>query len=142
MKKVPYEAPKVTDYEARRFLSYVRGVEDPMGVLAEVQSGNISPESIEAVRTVYPETFAEMQQVVMEQLSGLEKPPPYESRIELFRLFGIAADPSLSPEFLASMQSLSPGPVPGQNPQKPKAGSSPSRLASMSVSQTERTLTR
>jgi hypothetical protein len=136
------ETPKVTDYEARRFLSYVRGVEDPMGVLAEVQSGNISPESIEAVRTVYPETFAEMQQVVMEQLSGLEEPPPYESRIELFRLFGIAADPSLSPEFLASMQSLSPGPVPGQNPQKPKAGSSSSRLAAMSVSQTERTLTR
>ena len=136
------ETPKVTDYEARRFLAYVRGVEDPMGVLAEVQSGNISPEAIEAVRTVYPETFAEMQQVVMEQLSGLEKPPPYESRLELFRLFGIAADPSLSPEFLASMQSLSPGPVPGQNPQKPKAGSSSSRLAAMSVSQTERTLTR
>lgn len=136
------EGPKPPEYQAREFMERVRAVEDPMSVLEDVKAGRFSAPAIEALRAVYPGTFAQVQQVVTEQLFDLRKPPPYESRIELFRLFGIAADPSLSPEFLASMQSLSPGPVPGQNPQKPKAGSSPSRLASMSVSQTERTLTR
>jgi len=136
------EGPKPPEYQAREFMERVRAVEDPMSVLEDVKAGRFSAPAIEALRAVYPGTFAQVQQVVTEQLFDLKKPPPYESRVELFRLFGIAADPSLSPEFIGSMQSIPAGAQAQQNPQKPSAGPSSSRLASMSVSQTERTLTR
>jgi hypothetical protein len=132
----------VPEMEMRRFLDYVYAVENPMGVLEAVKRGDYRPEHIEALRVVYPATFAAVRDRVAAQLADLKEPPPYESRVELFRLFGIAADPSLSPEFIGSMQSIPAGAQAQQNPQKPSAGPSSSRLASMSVSQTERTLTR
>lgn len=96
--------PAVSTMEARRFMAYVRGVEEPLGVLEDVSRGVYSPESIEAVREVYPQTYAEMQQVVMEQLTDLKKPPPYESRRELGILFGIPSDFIFTP---GAMQRLS-----------------------------------
>lgn len=136
------ETPPVTEYQARRFFEYVRGVEDPLAVLEQVKSGDISPEAIEAVRAVYPETFAEMQQVVTEQLAGLKEPPPYESRLELYRVFGVASDRSLSPEFFATVQSL-PGTMPTEAPQQRPAGAAKAgQLSQLTLSDTARIQTR
>lgn len=131
------ETPTVTEYQARRFFEYVRGVEDPLAVLEEVRSGAVSTEAIEAVRAVYPETFAEMQQVVTEQLAGLKEPPPYESRLELYRVFGVASDRSLSPEFFASIQAL-PGIAPTEAPQQRPAGAAKADLGQLALSDTAR----
>lgn len=134
------EAPPVTEYQARTFLEYVRGAEDPLCVLEEVRDGNVSPEAIEAVRAIYPRTFAEIQQVVSEQLAGLKKPPPYQSRLELYRVFGVAADRSLSPEFFATMAQIS-----GEQPEPPQArtaGPAPSKISEAQMSDTARILSR
>jgi hypothetical protein len=135
--------PAVSSMEARRFMSYVRGVEEPIAVLEDVKRGVYSPESIEAVQAVYPQTFEEMRTVVMEQVAGLEKPPPYESRRELGILFGIPSDFIFTP---GAMQRMSSGPEmdPAGNPNAgapaPSGGrSKPPKMPNLSGAlQTER----
>lgn len=134
------EAPKVTEYQQRTFMEYVRGATDPLSVLEDVKNGTATFEAVDAVRAVYPRTFAEIQQVVSEQLAGLKEPPPYQSRLELYRVFGVASDPSLSPEFFATMAAIR-----GQEPEAPQAqtvGAASSERSRMLLSDTARTLSR
>ena len=80
-----------------KFLRYARAVDDPAGVLGDLRQGKLSPESIEAIRTVYPGVFAEVRRKVLDRIQERDTPLAYQARVQLASLFGVAAAPTLSP---------------------------------------------
>lgn len=52
----------------RKFLAYTRAVDDPVSVLRDLERGRLSPEGLEALRTVYPELYGQIRQEAARQL--------------------------------------------------------------------------
>jgi len=93
--------------QMQAWLARVRAVENPTSILDDLAEGKLTPEAIDAVREVYPETFADMQAKVVDKLSALEssgKRPSYAQRIQLGLLLGIPTDPLMAPETLRAIQ--------------------------------------
>lgn len=119
--------PRVDEAELARFARRVEAVSDPMTVLEDMRRGAISREGIEAIREVYPKLFAQMQAEALEHLARATKEPSYEDRLQLGVLLGSPTDPTLVPEFIATMQQMKADAAKaqgggGQQPSSPKGG--------------------
>lgn len=93
--------------EAARWMNRLRAVENPTSILDDLAKGKLTPEGVDAVRTVYPETFADIQAQVIDRLTQMEargEKPAYAKRVELGLLLGIPTDPTMTPEAIASLQ--------------------------------------
>jgi hypothetical protein len=94
--------------ELRKFARYVDAVEGGPEVIAErVSTGQLTPEDAETLREVYPETYREIQEGLVDRLSTVRR-MPYAKRLMLGVLFDVPTDDSLNPEFIAGMQSRFP----------------------------------
>ncbi len=92
------------------------------GLLKQAAAGTLTPEGVEAVRTVYPDQFAAMQSAIFEQVAR-HGTPPRAQRLMISMLFDADLDGSL--ESLAANQATFQGPssAPSQQlPGNPKAG--------------------
>lgn len=134
------EEVTASDSEIAEFARYWQGVTNPTSLVDELKNGTLTHEHVEAVKTVYPALFKEVQLEVLAELSALKKPPPYQSRLQLDLLLELngAGEPSVSPGFLLRMQQRasaapsSPGPKPGGSssarpytgPKRPMEGAS------------------
>ena len=98
------ETWRPSDMEVRKWARYVAGVEDPQSIMDRVVDGSVSPEDAEVMREVYPEMLADLQQQIIEQSSSAKKTIPYQRRLALSRLTGIAVDPTMDPRILAVIQ--------------------------------------
>lgn len=94
--------------EVARFARYVRAGEDPLSVLDDMNAGKITPEAIEAIKTIYPDTYQKIQFQLIDQLSepGAVEALSYSKRVQLAIFFELPTDPTLTPGFYASMQDL------------------------------------
>lgn len=104
------------------FARTAAAVEDPVGVLHRLSDGTLSPEDAEALRTVYPEMYADAQRQVMERLPELRETMPYARRLTLSILMGVPVDPAMAPNVLAVLQGNfkgEPGTQGGAQPPKP-----------------------
>lgn len=93
--------------EVAQWMRRLRAVENPTSILDDLAAGKLTPESIDAVRTVYPETFADIQGQVLDKLTTMEQRgerPSYAKRVELGLLLGIPTDPTMTPESIAALQ--------------------------------------
>lgn len=93
--------------EVAQWMRRLRAVENPTSILDDLAAGKLTPESIDAVRTVYPETFADIQGQVLDKLTTMEQrgqKPSYAKRVELGLLLGIPTDPTMTPESIAALQ--------------------------------------
>lgn len=89
------------------WLARLRAVENPTSILDDLADGNLTPEAVEAVKSVYPETFADIQARVMQRLAKLEsqgKRPAYAERVQLGLVLGIPTDPLMTPDMLRAIQ--------------------------------------
>lgn len=84
--------------EMQRFLRVARTVDHPKTVLAELKNRTLTPESVQALRTVYPRLYTRILSTVTQELAEGGKAPGYQDRIQLGILFGIPTDPSLTPQ--------------------------------------------
>lgn len=94
-------------HEMQQWLGRLRAIDNPTSLLDDLAKGKLTPEAVDAVRTVYPETFADIQAKVLDQLTRLEatgRKPEYAKRVELGLLLGIPTDPTMTPEAIASLQ--------------------------------------
>ncbi len=80
------------------YLRYHEAVANPLGILKQAAAGTITPEAVEAVRTVYPELFAQMQSAIIEKLAGMRSRPPYQSILGMSAIMGYSLDGSTTPE--------------------------------------------
>ncbi len=93
-----------SDFEMAKFARYAAAVEDPAAILERMNDGTLTPEDAEAMREVYPETYAHVQQQIMERLPELQQTLPYERRLTMSILFGLPVDPAMRPEILTVLQ--------------------------------------
>lgn len=98
------ETWRPSDMEMRKWARYVAGVENPDTIMDRVVTGGVSPEDAEVMRKVYPEMLADLQQQIFEQAGTAKKTIPYQRRLALSRLTGIAVDPLMDPRILNVIQ--------------------------------------
>ena len=82
-------------------------LQDPVSLMYAAAQGSLTSESVEAVQTVMPQTFAQLQLSVVEVLSEAAaegEEIPYLTLHSLSRLLGSSLDASSDPEFIMALQ--------------------------------------
>ena len=130
----PFSAPlPPTKQQQQEWLSRAKALENPASMLTDFTNGKLTPQAVEAVREVYPETLTSIQTQVMERLTALQsrgKAPSYLQRLQLGLLLGIPTDPLLAPNVARAIQAqyaAQPGaaqggaaPAPGRSRKAPQ----------------------
>jgi hypothetical protein len=112
-----------SDMDMRKFARYVAAVEDPAGIVERLSEGTLTPEDAEALREVYPETFADLRGQIISRLPELRETLPYKRRLSLSILFGVPVDPAMEPRIVQSLQANfedEPGTEGGTLPPQPQ----------------------
>lgn len=105
------EKRSITPQQAASFAKSVDAVKDPTILVKQVVSGQVSRETVEAVRAVYPSLFAVMQGRLLDEVAKLPRELPYPTRVSLSVLFDVALDASMKPAVIAGLQSQYSAPV-------------------------------
>lgn len=109
----PWTKRKLVDpVAADRFARYAEAVLHPLTVWERLADGTLTREHVEAIRTVYPHTYRQVQTSVLDRLSRMSEPAPYESRITLGLLLDLQTDPSLKPRHQQAIAAAFGPPVP------------------------------
>lgn len=83
---------------------YRDAVENPTGILRQAAAGTLTPEAVEAVRTVYPQLMDKIVAAAM--LSAAGKELPYRARLMLYMLAGHDVDGSMTPQAIMANQAI------------------------------------
>ena len=110
------EKRSITPQQAASFAKSVDAVKDPTILVRQVVSGQVSRETVEAVRAVYPSLFAVMQGRLLDEVAKLPRELPYPTRVSLSVLFDVALDASMKPAVIAGLQSQYSAPSTGGTP--------------------------
>jgi hypothetical protein len=102
----PKPVPPNAD-QLREFAKYVRAVDDPLSILEDLKDGDVDPKTVEAIRTVYPKLYAEVEAEVRLAIAADADRIPYQKKISLGIMFGEAVDPTLTPEYMKTMRIVS-----------------------------------
>jgi hypothetical protein len=116
------------------FARRVEAINNPMSVMRDMQSGRVSLSAVEALRDVYPQTYASIQVKIIQKLGEEPRAIPYEDRIRLGLMFNLPTDASLRPENLALAQQVYSQQIAPPTPNSPP----PVNLSKKLESQTER----
>lgn len=102
LRPTPYQYPLA---ELRRFADAIRAVSDPVGaVLEQAAHGSVTPVAAEALRTVFPRLYSQIQEELIEQVATSSKPIPYERRSNLALVFDVPLDGTMTPEYRSARQ--------------------------------------
>lgn len=95
-----------TPQDLDKFTKYMAAIDDPNTVIDDLESGRVAPESIEAVRAVYPQMFADMQVQALAEIQKRGEAMPYDSVIRLSLMLDIEGTPLLNPRIQATMKQV------------------------------------
>ncbi len=93
-----------SDYELSKFNRYVTAAQSPETVIRNVESGIVTPEEIETLKTLYPQTYQSLQSKVLDGITENGAKMSYQQRLAVGTLFGVPSDVTLQPDFIAKMQ--------------------------------------
>jgi hypothetical protein len=94
---------KPSSMEMAKFERYMQVIERPLTVLDDLDKGTLTREHVEALKAVYPELYAEVQQAAIDRItSGAEV--PYNRKVQMSILLDIPADSSLSADSVMQLQ--------------------------------------
>ena len=118
------QKPRYSDTEVQEFLDRYTGVENPLSLLDDMQSGRVSRAKVEAVREVYPELFRKIQENIGLQAAASEKPLSWERIKMLAVVFGVPTHPAFEPSFIAAVQApMQASTAPAESPAQPSSTS-------------------
>jgi hypothetical protein len=95
-----------SDQEVETFLRYAEAVDKPIQVIDHIGEGTVTPEEVEALRSVHPDLFARLQARVMDGILEKGSSVSYEAKLSLGQIFDIPTDYTLQPKFVAQMQDM------------------------------------
>ena len=95
---------KPSTQDMYKFKKYLQAIQDPMAVLKEFGKGNITRESVEAIRFVYPDIYARMRVEVMKDIYANPESVDYKQRLLLGILMDAPTDLALMPDSIKSLQ--------------------------------------
>lgn len=128
-----------SDAEVNKWLRYHSAVEKPLSVLDDIKNGVVSAEGMEALKVVYPSIYNSLLSKVIEKIAESKEPLPFKKRKQIATIFGVPTDFSFEPSSINLMQNSFNQ---AQQPVENSKFSANVKLASNSMSDTERTLTR
>lgn len=89
-----WDAPTVDKFDR-----YLETISDPRQAVRELEKGALSPESVEALKAVYPTLYGEMRIAVAEELAEHGEEMPFDSVVQLSLLMDIDGHPSMTPAY-------------------------------------------
>jgi len=95
---------KPSSQDLYKFKKYLQAIQDPMAVLKQFGKGNISRESVEAIRFVYPDIYARIRTEVMKDVYANPESVDYKQRLLLGILMDAPTDLALMPDSIRSLQ--------------------------------------
>lgn len=90
--------------QLRSFERYLSAAENPVKVFESAARGEIDFEGIETVKACYPRLYQEAQRTLIQSAEKLQVKLPYQRRLALSAMFGVAVDPTMSDSFMSVMQ--------------------------------------
>lgn len=93
-----------SDAEINAFVRRFEAIEDPLSIVSMAAEFSLTPEHVQAVRSVYPELYTAIQAEITNMLGNLTKLPPYSARMMVGTLLDVPADPSLDSQFIFRLQ--------------------------------------
>lgn len=106
-----------SDQEVSDFLKVAAVVNDPTVAVEALGAGTITPKQVDALRTVHPEVFSQLQTAVISGMMEGGAEVGYRSRLLLSQVFGFPTDYTLTPAFVKAAQDrYAPGPDKGGRP--------------------------
>lgn len=90
--------------EIRAFARYMAAAENPAGVEERLADGTITPQDVEAYRTVYPERYNALRNDIAARLPELQETLPMAKRMALSIFTGLHVEPSLEPSIFERIQ--------------------------------------
>jgi hypothetical protein len=102
----PFKQVKWTpsDLELSKFERRVNAIQNPLSVIDDLIDGTLSTESVDAVKTVYPKLFENIQGRVMQYFMDNPQTVSYNNRIKLSLLLDMPLDDDLRPENIRAFQ--------------------------------------
>lgn len=101
-----------------QFERYYNAVEDPIGTMADIKNGTITPEVTETLSTVYPKLYDKMKMEIVEQASdylGKGNEIPYQLKQSISSFLGQPMDEALQPgSVMANQMSFQSAPQPNE----------------------------
>lgn len=98
---------RVADSEIAKYLRYVDGVERPVDALKSFgESGDMSRETAEAIRTVYPKLFSEFELSITNKLVDAKEPLAFKDVMRLSLILDRPLHPALESDYIALCQSI------------------------------------
>lgn len=111
--KAPKESPSAPGMpplppprrDVLRFERYLKAVNDPTSILDDADAGTLAPESVEAVKHVYPKLYETMQADLAGRVENMPK-IPYTKKMQISALLGQDMTGTLNPRMALSAQSV------------------------------------
>ena len=91
--------------QMQAWLDASHAIEDPASVAESLAHGIINVHQVDAIKTIYPETYNRMVAEVGARVAAHDKRLPYRTVVNLSVLFGTPLDQSLEPQNIARLQS-------------------------------------
>lgn len=131
----PFAEPhKPSSSEIAKFNRYYQVVRDPFLIMHQIKTGTLTPESLETIKTVYPQLYGQMNNAIMDKLTPeTVKELPYSTKLMLTMFTGVELTKSLKASNIQSAQAA----IMGQKAQGQQQGKS----AYNAISQSNRLLT-
>jgi hypothetical protein len=95
---------KPSDSEISAFERKLHTVLDPFSVIDDLKNGSVTRDQMEALKTVYPKIFGEIQRRIAHHIAESDKTVPYQARLKLSLIMGSELDPSLKPQAIKAYQ--------------------------------------
>jgi hypothetical protein len=117
--------------EVAKFNRYYEAVNKPETILKQAAAGTLSPEAVEAVKTVYPQLYSKMVKQLLLKLSTRTEGLSYLSKSMISMLLGQDMDGTRTPSMILSNQQAMGS---GAQQQQPQGGPGPHKLSAITVS--------
>lgn len=128
-KSLPLDSkPTISATQRSSYNAILNVAQQPLLILSQVKDGTITPESINAVKTMYPALYQRMSGKLMQEMTDAmakDKMVPYKTRIGLSMFLGTPVDSTFNSSAIMAAQ-----PKPDQTPQPQQPGGSPKRSTS------------
>lgn len=98
--------PRHDPAKVEKFARYVEAATNPGAVLKRIGNNEFRREDIETLQALYPKLYQRVVADVLEEVFQADKMPPYAVRLRVGHLLNAPADPSMTPEYLRTVQEI------------------------------------
>jgi len=126
----------VDDVTRDRFDRYYEAVTEPIKTLKKLEDGTFTSEHAEAIRTVWPRLYEDMQMRVFQQLADAADKGaalPLSAKVSLGVLFDLVTDPSMTGRFQAQKAAAMGAPSEGPPEQQQQPAPMPRTVRKVSM---------